>query len=371
MSPLIRGSPFRWDGYSHRKLKRERGGADTDREEVFSVAAGIDTFMPTPSIAYNPAASVDGRGDPFPLPEVEEFLDYLASECGLSRLTLAAYAADLAVLGRYLAETHETELPLATTAQLRGFLHAQSDDSQHAARTVDRRRVTLRLFYGFLLADGYRDENPAAELRGPKLPRSLPGVLREEQIAALLAAPQQTTSQGPLRLRDAALLQTLYASGARISEVLSLEMAALSLEEGRGRVMGKHNRERIIRLAPPAVAALQEWLTADGRGAFVREESPPLVFLSRTGKRISRVDAWRLVRKYAAHAGLERTFAGGGSITPHTIRHSFATHLLERGADVRSVQELLGHATLRTTQIYTHVDRQRLTRNHERFHPRG
>ncbi|MGE0431702.1 MAG: tyrosine recombinase [Planctomycetota bacterium] len=305
-----------------------------------------------------------------------EFHDWLVYECDSSRHTLDAYSTDLRLFDAFLLTNGITTYADVTADTLRAFIMHERTRGM-STRTIARRRVTLRLLFRFLLAEGYLHPgaiDPAEKLAPQRMPRPLPGALTQSGVKQLLAAPA-AENDGPvcdaLAIRDRALLETLYATGARISEVLGLRLPDVMLDSGLARVLGKRRRERMVLLGQPACMALGEWITR-GRPRLSPPPTEHTVFLSRTGKPLDRVAAWTLVRKHARRATGGTTKAlGGKSISPHILRHSFATHLLERGADIRTVQELLGHATISNTQIYTHVDRKQMRDMHDRFHPRA
>lgn len=291
-------------------------------------------------------------------PQLRAFLLHLAAERGLAVNSLHAYRRDL----------EDTECWLA--ARGRGFLSASADDLRmylqdqrrkgQATRTVARRLAALRSFYGFLVAAGHDLARVIEQLERPKPERSLPKVLSRAMVNQLIAAPNPGS---PLFWRDVAILELLYASGLRATELCELKVRDLNLQVMCVRVMGKGNKERVVPLGRAARDALANYLAAC-RPALERGPSD-LVFLSRTGKPLERVALWMLVEKYGRRSGLLKR------ISPHTLRHCFATHLISGGADLRVVQELLGHSDISTTQIYTHVDQDRLKSVHKRFHPRA
>jgi len=288
------------------------------------------------------------------------FLDYLTVECGLSDNTVAAYRRDLFKFLRHLAERHVARLDLMTTDRVVGFLMALKRDGAHV-NTIARHLVAIRMFFRFLWTEGHTPKEIASVLQSPKLWRSLPDVLNEQEVSRLVAAPDAKT---PLGARDRAILEMLYATGARVSEVANMTVEAVNLEMGMARCFGKGRKERLVPLGEPAITALTDYIER-ARPLLLGARSSPHLFVSRRSLRLSRESIWRLVNKYAKAAGIAK------NVTPHTLRHSFATHLLEHGADLRVVQELLGHANVATTEIYTHVDRSRLRRIHKQFHPRG
>ncbi|MDK2927492.1 MAG: integrase/recombinase XerC [Bacillota bacterium] len=292
--------------------------------------------------------------------ERDDFLAYLAEDRAYSRHTVAAYQDDLEHYACFCREQAVDPLQ-PPRGLLRAYL-AYLGERGYARRTIARRLTALRSFFRFRQRKGRSGENQAEQLHGPKLGRKLPTFLSEEQVEALLRAPAAVT---PLGKRDAAILELLYATGARVGELVALNLADLNLGAGCARVLGKGRRERIVLLGGRAVAALRLYLTA-GRPFLAKAgRAEQAVFLNRSGRRLTDRSVRRLVDKYCRAAALNL------HISPHTLRHTFATHLLEHGADLRSVQELLGHASLSTTQIYTHVTRQRLYSEYRAAHPRA
>lgn len=295
------------------------------------------------------------------LADVAAFKQYLTSERGLSENTVLAYGRDLA---RFVAWAEGVRLAdhlrpsLSDLVRYLGFLHDEKLAPPSAARHV----VALRMFYRYLRYEERTDESTVDLLASPKLWERIPQVLSPESVEALLAAPR---AQDRFHLRDKAILELLYATGCRASEVVGLDVDSLNLEASFLRCVGKGNKERVVPLGRAAIAAVRDYLS-DGRQLAV--PLPPQsgrLFVSKTGRPLGRVMLWRIVKKYCRRAGLP------AGVSPHTLRHSFATHLLAGGADLRAVQEMLGHASITTTQHYTHVDRARLKQLHRKFHPRG
>jgi integrase/recombinase XerC len=293
-----------------------------------------------------------------------DFLQHLALEKNASAHTVKSYREDLTQaltffrtrLGGRAAEPRQLT-PRLLRAHL-AWLHEQG----YARSTVARRLAAVRSFCRHLCRQGQLESNPAAGLRGPRQDKKLPHFVSREDMARLLAAPP--TDQ-PLGLRDRALLETLYSAGLRVSELTGLNLDDLDLDGGLATVRGKGKRERLALLGPPAVEALRAWLAARPAVASGRAARLPALFANKNGTRLSSRSVGRLLAKYLNQAGLDpRT-------SPHTLRHSFATHLLDAGADIRSVQELLGHRSLSTTQIYTHVTTQRLRDSYHQAHPRA
>ena len=291
--------------------------------------------------------------------EIDRFLDQLWMERGLSDHTLSAYRRDLRKFSGWL-EQSEIGMRAAGRADIQNFLVHESKRGLKP-RSLARLLSSIRAYYSSLLLDGILSKDPAAEVDSPKLGQSLPVSLSEEQVVALLAAPDIESAKG---LRDRALLELLYATGLRVSELIGLRDSQINLRAGIVRVMGKGSRERIVPMGEVAQQWLQRWLR-QGRPELLLQASSDLLFPGRAGKMMTRQTFWHIIKRCAADAGI------GQQLSPHTLRHAFATHLLNHGADLRSVQMLLGHANLSTTQIYTHVARERLQQLHAVHHPRG
>jgi integrase/recombinase XerC len=291
------------------------------------------------------------------------FLQYLRVERNASELTIKSYREDLQALAEYLSQLQgTTPLPgQIGTVELRGYI-AALHEAGYAKSTIARRLASLRSFFRFGQREGWTKANPAKPLRNPRKARSLPHFLSSEEIDRLLAAPPSSESLG---LRDRAILEVLYSAGLRVSELAGLNASDLDLPGGTLRVRGKGRRERIAPIGSFATRALKQWLSA--RRLSPGEKSGPAtpVFVNKFGRRLTTRSGGRLLEKHLRATGLDRR------TTPHTLRHSFATHLLDRGADIRSVQELLGHKSLVTTQIYTHVSTAGLRAVYERAHPRA
>jgi integrase/recombinase XerC len=295
--------------------------------------------------------------------EVARFLQYLKVERNASALTVKSYAEDLQALTEYLEQARGA-VPDAgeiETLDLRGYVAAMTE-AGYAKTTIARRLASLRSFFRFGQRDGWCKTNPAKPLRNPRKPRSLPHFLSSDEIERLLAAPGQKDA---IALRDRAILEVLYSAGLRVSELAGLNDSDLDLASGVLRVRGKGRRERISPVGSFATHALRQWLAE--RKVSPKEKQGPLapVFTNKFGRRLTTRSIGRMLEKYLKETGLDRR------TTPHTLRHSFATHLLDRGADIRSVQELLGHKSLITTQIYTHVTTAGLRAAYEKAHPRA
>ncbi len=295
---------------------------------------------------------------------VDGFLAHLAVERGLSPNTLEAYARDLARLVAHLEKAGVADPAAIAPDHLRRFAEALAAEGLGPASRA-RTLVATRRFVRHLLALGVLERDPAEGLLSPRQPQRLPRILSGEETGALLMAA--SSEEGPLALRDRAMLEVLYGAGLRVSELVSLPLAGLDRRAGCVRVRGKGGRERIVPLGEPAVAALETWL-ADGRPALANAARRPsdAVFLSRRGTPMTRQNFFVRLRLLARRVGMP-----GDRVSPHVLRHSFATDLLEGGADLRAVQAMLGHADLATTQIYTHVSRGRLRETVEQHHPRG
>jgi integrase/recombinase XerD len=295
--------------------------------------------------------------------DVRAFQDYLRSERGLAANTVAAYGRDLARFAAWAAQVRYTSYGSPTLRDLGRYL-AFLNDEQLAPPSVARHLAALRMFYRFLRLEERADAAAVDLLGSPKLWQRIPQVLSPDMVEALLQAPQPGDR---FFFRDRALLETLYATGCRASEVVNLKVPDVYLDAGFCKCLGKGNRQRVVPLGRPAVAALRAYIDGDPTTGGRRPTTGDVafVFTSRTGRPLTRIVLWSLVKKYVKRAGLPP------ATHPHTLRHSFATHVLSGGADLRTVQELLGHASIRTTQHYTHVDRDRLKAIHRQFHPRG
>ncbi len=291
---------------------------------------------------------------------LEQFADYLALERGASPNTVAAYRRDLHHLVEFLGTRSARAPERATTAMLRDFIFGLKDLGL-AATSIRRHISAVRTYYRFLAGEGHVVRDPTERLASPKKWRTLPAVLTVAEVERLLAAPH---ADHPLAWRDRALLEFGYATGARVSELCGIEVKDVLFDEGLARLFGKGSKQRLVPVGRRALGAV---------ALYVREIRPKLekgkgagrLFLNARGRPLSRVGAWGIIRRCAQAAGLSKR------VTPHTLRHTFATHLLEGGADLRAVQEMLGHADLSTTQLYTKVDREYLRTVHRTFHPRA
>jgi integrase/recombinase XerD len=291
---------------------------------------------------------------------IERFLNYLEHEKGLSANTLASYGIDLKDYREFLSEYSSETIETANSATIVAYLMFLLRQGR-ATSTVARRLAAIKGFYQFLLREGCIVKDPSENLSAPSLERRLPKVMSLAEIERLLAQPDPST---PLGLRDKAMLEVLYATGLRVTELVDLNMNDVDLLEGFVRCMGKGSKERVVPMGEIAVLSLKAYLE-QGRSELVTDLEEQALFVNQEGARMSRQSVWKLVKKYARQAEIRK------EVTPHTIRHSFATHLLEHGADIRAVQEMLGHADISTTQIYIHVTKDRLKEVYAKSHPRA
>ena len=291
---------------------------------------------------------------------IDRFCDHLWLEDGLAQLTLAAYRRDLLAFGNWLRQSRARELNAAVAGDIEAYLAWRF--AQHAQpRSAARYTSSLKRFYRYLLRENLTATDPTLNLDSPKLPRSLPKTLTEADVERLL---NSAATDAPLDLRDRAMLETLYATGLRVSELVGLKLTAVNLNDGVLRVTGKGNKDRLVPLGEEAVEWLRRYL-ADARPSLMEKNLSDAVFVTARGDGMTRQAFWYLIKRRARSAGIERP------LSPHTLRHAFATHLLNHGADLRVVQMLLGHSDISTTQIYTHVARERLKQLHATHHPRG
>ncbi|SDJ35928.1 integrase/recombinase XerD [Ferrimonas sediminum] len=290
---------------------------------------------------------------------IEGFLDHLWAEKGLSDNTLNAYRSDL---NRFRQFLQQRSVPLLQVSEEPVRQYLEFRQHQKVAKTSTARSLSaLRRFYGYALRQGLCDSDPMARIKQPKLSRAIPETLSEDQVNALLDEPDRAD---PLELRDAAMLELLYATGLRVSELVGLQLEQVGLRQGVVRVVGKGSKERLVPLGEAALELLLEYLKL-GRPVMLAGRESDVLFPSKRGLLMQRQTFWHRIKLYASRAGI------GVAISPHTLRHAFATHLLNHGADLRVVQLLLGHSDLSTTQIYTHVAQARLQKIHEQHHPRG
>jgi integrase/recombinase XerD len=295
---------------------------------------------------------------------IHVFLSYLRVEKGLAQNTILAYGRDLKRFAEFLGKRQKTQIESVNREDIVDFL-ASLYKEKLDSRSVARYLVSLRGLYKFAMMEELVTTDPTENLESPKVRSSLPTYLRVEEIDKLLQAPDLATPSG---LRDRAMLEVLYSTGLRVSELLNLRIADIDMRMGCVRCIGKGDKERLVPIGRKAIEAVEQYL-AHARPKFARPSSPPphnqVLFLTRLGKRLSRVAIWRILHDYGIRLGLR------GKLTPHKLRHSFATHLLEGGADLRSVQLMLGHADISTTQIYTHVVEERLKQIYKAHHPRA
>jgi integrase/recombinase XerD len=292
---------------------------------------------------------------------LDRFADGLWLNDGLARNTLESYRRDVRQFAAWLDEAQGKALLEAGTGDLQRHLAWQVESKRAKPRTTGRLVSSLKRFFQFALREGLRGDDPTADLESPKLPRSLPKSLSEAEVEALLEAPDVETAQG---MRDRAMLETLYASGLRVSELVGLKTVQVSLDMNVIRILGKGAKERLTPLGEEA----SDWIARyqrEARPQLLRARKSDALFVTARGGPMTRQAFWSLVKRHARTAGI------GQAISPHTLRHAFATHLINHGADLRVVQMLLGHADISTTQIYTHVARERLKALHRKHHPRG
>ena len=291
---------------------------------------------------------------------LEAYQDHLSLERGLSERTVSAYRRETQRLVDWLEQRGVSSPAAATPESLREFVYELKD--RGLKPTSIRRAISaLRTYFGWLMMEGAIQVDPTERIEPPKIGRRLPGVLSLDEVVRILEAPDETDA---LYWRDRALLEFAYASGVRVSELTGLRLRDLALDEGFARVLGKGSKERVVPVGGAARRALEVYLR-DVRPDLERGKGKGVVFLNARGAPLTRMGVWKILRKHVERAGVTRR------VTPHTLRHSFATHLLEGGADLAAVQEMLGHADISTTQIYTHVDREYLKDVHRQFHPRA
>ena len=292
---------------------------------------------------------------------LDEFCDALWLEDGLARNTLVSYRSDLLKFAQWLRKNNSKSLLDTRQQDIEGYLAHQVLVAKARARTTSRELSSLKRFFRFELRQGKIQADPTLRIDAPKLPHSLPKSLTEHDVESLLDASQV---ENPLGLRDRTMLETLYAGGLRVSELVNLKIPQVSLDMGVVRVMGKGAKERLVPLGEEALTWIGRYLD-EARPDLLNGKVSDALFVTARGQPMTRQGFWYLLRRYCAQAGLAKT------VSPHTLRHAFATHLLNHGADLRVVQLLLGHADISTTQIYTHVARERLKQLHAKHHPRG
>lgn len=288
---------------------------------------------------------------------IDNFLDNLWMERGLSENTLQAYRSDLYAFAAWLSEKSS----IISEVQSAEILSYLAEQGTRSARTSARRLSSIRRLYEYLVREGEMTHDPAAKIESPRLGRPLPKSLTEDEVEALIKAPDISTDLG---LRDRAMLEVLYATGLRVSELIGLRLSQVNLRQGVVRVMGKGNKERLVPLGEEAVLWLEKY-QRDARVNLFKNEANDVMFPSNRGKLMTRQTFWHAIKRHSLNAGIHK------NMSPHVLRHAFATHLLNHGADLRVVQMLLGHSDISTTQIYTHVARERLKELHAEHHPRG
>lgn len=294
---------------------------------------------------------------------MREFLSYLVVEKGLARNTIESYGRDIKRFFAFLEGRDIRDISAlgGVDQELLALYLSSLREEGLSTRSIRRALSVIRGLYRFLLIEGLTSKDPTPPIETPKAWFRLPGTITQEEVERLLMTPSPST---PLGIRDLAMLEFLYATGARVSEIVSVGVADLNLEVGYVRLLGKGRRERIVPIGTSAARVLKEYLS-HSRPRLAKSRALPHLFLGRRGRPLTRQGFWKVIKFYAKKAGIEKR------VTPHTLRHSFATHLLEHGADLRSVQAMLGHTDISTTQIYTHVSRARLKAIYDRHHPRA
>jgi integrase/recombinase XerD len=290
---------------------------------------------------------------------IDSFLDYLSVERGLAGNTIVSYREDLNSYMDFLQRHHVDALSKIAKNDIINFMLSQKDRGI-SANSIARRLAAIRMFHRFLARERILKSDPTSLIDSPKLWKKIPDTLSLNEVETLLSQPNIRDRQG---IRDRSILETLYATGMRVSEAANLKVNNVNLDIGFLRCIGKGNKERVIPLGKKAVGSLRRYLEIS-RPCLLKKKESEFLFLNRFGKKISRQSLWKIIKRYAREARIKKP------IMPHILRHSFATHLLERGADLRSVQEMLGHANISTTQIYTHINKERLKTIHRMFHPR-
>ena len=293
---------------------------------------------------------------------IKFFLQYLVSERGLARNSVLSYGFDLKHFSGYLESNGIKSFGGVTRAMLLDYLGECRENGMEST-TIARRLISFKLFFRFLFDEGLIPSDPSALMDSPKLWHILPDYLSEAEVDAMLAVHASETDD-PLELRNRAIMEVFYASGLRVSEVVNLPLNAIDFDTGMLRVAGKGAKVRFVPIGKPALQTLQRYLTSARPHLLGKQTNIPVCFLSRTGKKLNRERVWAVVRDTAIAAGITK------SVHPHTLRHSFASHLLAHGADLRVIQEMLGHSSIATTEVYTHVDQDRLSELHRQFHPR-
>ena len=291
---------------------------------------------------------------------VNQFINYLDVERGLAQNTLESYGRDLHQIENYLEDGNMGMLKDSNRTTIITYLGSLQTKGR-AVSTISRNLAAIKSFYQYLVRERYLENDPAAKVESPKIEKKLPKVLTISEVEELLKQPSTLLPTG---LRDKAMLELLYATGIRVSELISLNISDINLEMGYIKCYGKGAKERIVPLGSIAVKCVQDYLNK-GRSKLIRTYEEAALFVNHHGNRLTRQGFWKIIKKYAHEAAIDK------DITPHTLRHSFATHLLENGADLRSVQKMLGHADISTTQIYTHVTNNHLKEVYDKTHPRA
>jgi integrase/recombinase XerD len=290
---------------------------------------------------------------------IDQFIDHLWLEDGLSKNTLNSYRFDLSIFVSWLAETKKVELLDVSELEIQEFLAFKFPTSK--SRSISRLLATLRRFFRFLLRENKIKEDPTLKIQTPKIPKSLPKSLSEDEVEGLLEAPDIKTDVG---IRDRSMLELLYACGLRVSELVGIQLTEVILSDGVIRVTGKGSKTRLVPMGEEAVDWIKKYLT-ESRQNILNKQTSKFLFVTNRGGEMTRQAFWYLIKKYALMANIDKP------MSPHILRHAFATHLINHGADLRVVQMLLGHSDISTTQIYTHVARERLKKLHQEHHPRG
>ena len=290
---------------------------------------------------------------------IDQFIDHLWLEDGLSKNTLNSYRFDLSIFVSWLAETKKIELLDVSELEIQEFLAFKFPTSK--SRSISRLLATLRRFFRFLLRENKIKEDPTLKIQTPKIPKSLPKSLSEDEVECLLEAPDIKTDVG---MRDRSMLELLYACGLRVSELVGIQLTEVILSDGVIRVTGKGSKTRLVPMGEEAVDWIKKYLV-ESRQNILNKQTSKFLFVTNRGGEMTRQAFWYLIKKYALMANIDKP------MSPHILRHAFATHLINHGADLRVVQMLLGHSDISTTQIYTHVARERLKKLHQEHHPRG
>ncbi len=297
--------------------------------------------------------------------QVTAYLEYLEVERGYSQNTVSAYRNDLGQFQTYLESLDPATRPRGwgnvTRDHIVGYM-LEMKEREYASSTVARKIAAVKSFFGYLVDEGYLRKNPANELESPKVEKHLPSAIGPEEIERLLAAPEGDT---PTAYRDRALLEMLYATGLRVSELVSLDIADVNLQAGTARCMGKGSKERVLPIYDQALVVVDAYITKGRPGLVHNNPEEPALFLNRRGQRLTRQGLWLIIKRYVEKVDIQ------GNVTPHTLRHSFATHMLRGGAGLREVQQMLGHANISTTQVYTQITNEHLREVYDDSHPRA